>query len=84
MAEQEVKTATVAEIFADAEAPVRKVLDEIFVAIHPRLGEQKTSIETIFTPETASEFLSRLTDFESLLSETDSHDETLKKFHLPF
>jgi len=80
MAGQEVKTATVAELFADAEAPVRKVLDEIFVAIHPRLGEQKTSIETIFTPETANEFLSRLTDFESLLSESDSYDETLNKF----
>jgi Type VI secretion system, TssC, VipB len=80
MAQQEVKTATVAEIFADAEAPVRKVLDEIFVAIHPRLGEQKTAVETIFTPETASEFLSRLTDFELLLSEADSYDETLQKF----
>jgi len=80
MAKQEVKTATVAELFAGAEAPVRKVLDEIFVAIHPRLGEQKTAIETIFTPETASEFLSRLTDFESLLSDADSYDETLKKF----
>ncbi|MBO0719858.1 MAG: hypothetical protein J2P41_03495 [Blastocatellia bacterium] len=80
MAQQETKTATVAEIFADAEAPVRKVLDEIFVAIHPRLGEQKTSVETIFTPETASDFLSRLTDFESLLSEADSYDETLQKF----
>jgi hypothetical protein len=80
MAKQEVKTTTVAELFADAEAPVRKVLDEIFVAIHPRLGEQKTAIETIFTPETAGEFLSRLTDFESLLSEADSYDETLKKF----
>jgi len=80
MAQQEVKTATVAEIFADAEAPVRKVLDEIFVAIHPRLGEQKTSVDTIFTPETASEFLSRLTDFESLLSEADSYEETLQKF----
>jgi len=80
MAQQEVKTATVAEIFADAEAPVRKVLDEIFVAIHPRLGEQKTAVDTIFTPETANEFLSRLTDFESLLSEADSYDETLQKF----
>lgn len=80
MAQQEEKTATIAEIFADAEAPVRKVLDEIFVAIHPRLGEQKTAIETIFTPETANEFLSRLTDFESLLTEADSYDETLKKF----
>jgi len=80
MAQQEVKTATIAELFADAEAPVRKVLDEIFVAIHPRLGEQKTSVDTIFTPETAGEFLSRLTDFESLLSEADSYEETLQKF----
>jgi hypothetical protein len=80
MAEQEVKTATIAEIFADAEAPVRKVLDEIFVAIHPRLSEKKTAVETIFTPETASEFLLRLTDFESLLSESDSYEQTLQKF----
>src|SRR5262245_43205012 len=80
MAEQEVKTATIAEIFADAEVPVRKVLDEIFVAIHPRLGEKKTAVETIFTPETASEFLLRLTDFESLLSESDSYEQTLQKF----
>ncbi len=80
MAGQEVKTATIAEIFADAEVPVRKVLDEIFVAIHPRLGEQKTAVETIFTPETASEFLLRLTDFESLLSESDSYEQTLQKF----
>jgi Type VI secretion system, TssC, VipB len=80
MAQQDVNTATIAEIFADAEAPVRKVLDEIFVAFHPRLGEQKTAVETIFTPEAASEFLSRLTDFESLLSEADSYDETLQKF----
>jgi hypothetical protein len=80
MAKQESKTATVGEIFADAEAPVRKVLDEIFVAIHPRLGEQKTSVDTIFTPETASEFLTRLTDFESLLTEEDSYEATLQKF----
>jgi len=82
MAEQEVKTVTIAEIFADAEVPVRKVLDEIFVAIHPRLGEKKTAVETIFTPETASEFLLRLTDFESLLSESDSYEQTLQKFQL--
>jgi hypothetical protein len=80
MAEQEVKTTTIAEIFADAEVPVRKVLDEIFVAIHPRLGEQKTAVESIFTPETASEFLSRVTDFESLLSESDTYEQTLQKF----
>jgi Type VI secretion system, TssC, VipB len=80
MAEQEVKTATIAEIFAAADLPVRKVLDEIFVAIHPRLGEQKTAVETIFTPETASEFLLRLTDFESMLAESDSYEQTLQKF----
>jgi hypothetical protein len=80
MAKQESKTATVGEIFADVEAPVRKVLDEIFVAIHPRLGEQKTSVDTIFTPETASEFLTRLTDFESMLTDEDSYEETLQKF----
>lgn len=81
MAEQEVKTATVEEIFADAESPqVGKLLGEIFADIHPRLGEKKTNLSEIFTPESAGEFLSRLTNFESLLSAEDAYDQTLQKF----
>lgn len=82
MAEQEeVRTATVEEIFADAETPqMGKLLTEIFAAIHPRLGEKKTSLREIFTPESAGEFLSRITDFESIISADDTYEQTLEKF----
>lgn len=81
MAEQlDVKTATVEEIFAEADVPVRRVLNEIFGDFHPRLGEGKTSIDAIFTAESATDFLKRITDFESLLSEEDTYEQTLQKF----
>lgn len=81
MAEQETKTSTIGEIFAVAESPaVRKVLTEIFSDLHPRLSETKTDLAGIFTPENAAEFLDRITDFEALLSEEDSYDQTLQKF----
>ena len=52
MAQQEVKTATIGEIFADAEAPVRKVLDEILAQIssemeHKITEKQRTLYETV-------------------------------------
>ena len=84
MAGEQLQTvnATIEEIFNDvAETPqVRKVLGDIFADLHPRLGESKTDLISIFTPETAGEFLTRLIDFESLLLEEDSHEETLGKF----
>lgn len=83
MAEQEVRTATVEEIFADAETPqMGKLLAEIFADMHPRLGDKKTSLSEIFTPESAGEFLSRITDFESLLSADDTYEQTLDKFQV--
>lgn len=83
MAEQEIeiKTATVEEIFAEADtSAVGKVLSEIFADIHPRLGDRKVNLSEIFTPESANEFLSRITDFESLLSAEDDYERTLEKF----
>jgi hypothetical protein len=81
MAEQEVRTATVEEIFADAETPqMGKLLTDIFADIHPRLGDKQANLSEIFTPESAGEFLARLTDFESLLSAEDDYEQTLDKF----
>jgi hypothetical protein len=80
MISQETRIATIGEIFAKANSPVRRALDEIFVAIHPRLGEQRTAIDRIFTQASATEFLTRLTDFEALLQETDSYEQTLETF----
>src|SRR5918992_135931 len=82
MAEHDVQTATtVKEIFAVAETPqVRKVLADIFADLHPRLSEEKADLMAIFTPETAGEFLARITDFQTLLSEADTYEQTLQKF----
>ena len=81
MSEQEAKTATIDEIFAVAEAPqVRKVLADIFTDLHPRLSEQKSNLESIFTAESAAEFLQRITELETVLSESDEYEQTLGKF----
>jgi hypothetical protein len=83
MVAQETKTGmtTIDEIFAVAETPaVRRVLSEIFSDLHPHFGETKTDLMRLFTPETASEFLDRITDFESIISVDDSYEQTLQKF----
>src|SRR5262245_16672248 len=81
MAEHQVRAVAVKEISAVAETlQGRKVLAEILADLHPRLGEEKTDLAAIFPPETASEFLTRLTDFQSLLSEADTYEQTLQKF----
>lgn len=75
------QTATIEEIFSVAETPqVSKLLGEIFPDFHPRLGEKKTAISDIFTPDTAAEFLTRITDFQALVSEDDTYEQTLGKF----
>lgn len=80
---EETKTITLDDIFAVTESKaVRKVLDEIFADIHPRLTEGKANIQDIFSPESAGEFLQRITDFEELLTEADTFDQTLEKFQL--
>lgn len=81
MAEPEVKTTTVEEIFAVAETKAaRRVLEDIFADLHPRLKDGSVELGSIFTPEAAGDFLKRLTDFEALLAETDTYDATLQKF----
>jgi hypothetical protein len=81
MEEQEVKTATVEEILAVAEnSQVRRVLADIFSDLHPPLSDEKSELVEMFTPESAAEFISRITNFESLLTEADTYEETLGKF----
>ena len=82
MAEQDVQDGYDGEeIFAEAEAPqVRKVLAEIFAAMHPRLGEEKPPSDDDLYPGDGERIPPRITDFESLLTEVDSYDQTLKKF----
>src|SRR5262245_52088709 len=80
MSVQATQTATVAEILAEADPPVRKVIEEIFVEFGPQFLEKHAEIDKILKPEDAREFLTRLMDFESMLSEADSYEQTLQKF----
>lgn len=83
MAANEVENVTVEEIFAVAETDqMSKLLKEILPDLHPRLaaGYSSSALTDIFTPESAGEFLNRITDFEALLAEEDSYEETLGKF----
>ena len=69
----EVKTAQ--DIIAKKGAS--KAIEEISNVIHR--APAKTALKDIFTAESASQFLKRVTDFSSLLSAEDSYDQALKK-----
>jgi hypothetical protein len=73
----EMLTKSTSEILGDA--PARDVLLEIFADLHPGLIDENRSITSIFTPQSAREFLSQLTDITSLLSDQDAFEETLAK-----
>jgi hypothetical protein len=77
MAESIVKSRTTAEILG--ESPARDVLQDIFADLHPGFIDERRDITTIFTPQSAGEFLSQLTNFEKLLSESDAYEATVVK-----
>jgi hypothetical protein len=54
-------------------------LQDIFADLHPGFIDESRDITSIFTPQTAGEFLGQLTNFEKLLSDADSYDATVKK-----
>ena len=72
-----VATKTTAEILGDS--PARDLLQDIFADLHPGLIDESRDISSIFTRQTASEFLSQITNFEKLLSEEDSFQQTIDK-----
>jgi hypothetical protein len=74
------KTLTSEEIIADS--PAKNVLQDIFADLHPALTDEKRDLASIFTPQSAREFLSQLTNFEKLLSAGDSYDATVAKLQL--
>jgi hypothetical protein len=75
MAEQ-VATRT-AEILG--ESPARDLLQDIFADLHPGLIDETRDIASIFTPQSAKEFLGQLLDLEKLLSPEDSYEASVKK-----
>lgn len=76
MADQ-VLTRTTAEIFG--ESPARELLQDIFADLHPGLIDESRDISSIFTPQSARDFLGQLLDFEKLLSPEDSYEASVKK-----
>jgi hypothetical protein len=71
------KTRTTSEILGESAA--RDLLQDIFADLHPGFIDESREITSIFTPQSATEFLSQLTNFEKLLEESDTYDITVKK-----
>jgi hypothetical protein len=62
-----------------AESPAHDLLQDIFADLHPALTDEKRDIASIFTAQSAKDFLSSLMNFEQLLRPEDSYDATVKK-----
>ena len=77
MTNPNVLTASKADIIGQRTAGAGKAIQEILGVIHPAPVE--TSLSEIFTPESASQFLSRVADFSALLSPEDSYADALKR-----
>src|SRR5215472_10620418 len=77
MAEATTKSRTTAEILG--KSPARELLQDIFADLHPGLIDETRDIASIFTPQSAKEFLSQLLDLTTLLRSDDSYDATLQK-----
>lgn len=70
-------TRTTAQILEDS--PARDLLQDIFADLHPALTNEKSELASIFSAQSAKEFLGQLTDFEQLISADDAYDVTVKK-----
>ncbi len=71
------KTKTTEQILSSS--PTRELLQDIFADLHPALTDEKRDLASIFTQQSAKDFLSQLTNFEKLLSEDDSYEATVRK-----
>jgi hypothetical protein len=72
-----VKTRSTSEILGESAA--RDLLQDIFADLHPALIDETREIASIFTPQTAKEFLSQLLDLTALLSPEDAYEASLQK-----
>jgi hypothetical protein len=71
------KTRTTNEILGSG--PARSLVHDIFADLHPALIDETRDLSSIFTAQSANEFLSQLMNFEKLLSVDDSYEATVKK-----
>lgn len=72
-----VETRTTAEILGESAA--KELLQEIFSDLHPGFMDESRTISSIFTPQSAADFLKQLMDLENLLSVEDTYEQTVKK-----
>jgi len=72
-----VETRTTAEILGESVA--KELLQEIFSDLHPGFMDETRTISSIFTPQSAVDFLKQLMDLETLLAVTDTYEQTVKK-----
>lgn len=73
----ETMTRTTAQILGDS--PARDLLQDIFADLHPALTNEKSDLASIFSAQSAKEFLGQLTNFEQLISADDAYEVTVKK-----
>ncbi|MBI5083451.1 MAG: hypothetical protein HZB13_02490 [Acidobacteria bacterium] len=72
-----VATRTTSEILGESVA--RELLQDIFSDLHPGFLDESRTISSIFTQQSAGDFLKQLMDLETLLSVADSYDQTVQK-----
>jgi hypothetical protein len=77
MAETPTLNRTTEQILSNS--PARELLQDIFADLHPGLTNEKRDLASIFSAQSAKEFLGQLTNFEQLISADDSYDQTVKK-----
>ena len=66
MAETNTLTRTTDQILGNS--PARELLQDIFADLHPGLTNEKREIASIFSAQSARDFLGQLTNFEELIS----------------
>ena len=59
--------------------PARELLQDIFADLHPAFTNESADIASMFTPQLAKDFLAQLTNFDALLSESDTYEATVAK-----
>ena len=77
MAETPTLNRTTEQILSNS--PARELLQDIFADLHPGLTNEKRDLASIFSAQSAKEFLGQLTNFEQLISADDSYEQTVKK-----
>src|SRR5215469_11775295 len=77
MPEPAVKVKTTAEVLGKSAAS--DLLRDIFADLHPGFIDESRDLASIFSPRSAKDFLSQLTNFEAILSENDSYETTIRK-----